>query len=322
MKKFIFSVLALFLLFPLFTTRALAAVSEQEANEVLAEKGWERDKFNQFLDYYELSLEDFDSKEDLSTTLGTPINEKNLNRLLADYGFTRKDLDQLLGEFGMTVDDHWSIEELDASIEFYINNQEDIDELEDFIKAIGITDEEGERLFSHFEKLDQLKLEEEMEKIGSRLESLIMLDPEAELTKKQIDEVISVWEDIMKIVNLNPKFYLVDGSTKIPVSFRTLATLEEFNHDAIYVQLYDINGKMLLDMQVSAEMLSSDFIINAGGKIADIGELAGELTKLRHGSLPDTASPYGLYLFIGMICFLCGASMMVFRKHRMKQPEC
>ncbi|MFB6467746.1 processed acidic surface protein [Cytobacillus sp. Hz8] len=322
MKRHIYSLIISSLLFSFFSTHVLAAITEQEANEVLAEKGWDQEKFQQFLHYYELTLNDFDSKEDLSTMIGTPITEESLNRLLADYGLARKDLDELLGEFGMTIEDHWSIEELDASIEFYINNQENIDELEDFIEAIGVTEEESNKLFKHFEDLDQTELEEKMEKISARLDSLLMLDPEAELTDAQLNEVVSIWKDVMNIINIYPKFYLVDGNTKKAVNFRTLASMNEFPSDALLIALYNENNEMLLDMQVSKEMLSNDFVINAADKLTGIGELAGQLTELRHETLPDTASPYGLNILIGIILILMGIGFVYWRKIRMKKQLC
>lgn len=322
MRKFISTLFVAIIFLNVGLSNALAAVTEEEVNAVLVAKGMDRAQLQEMLDYFEISLDDFESQEELSEFIGTPVTNENLDQLLSQYGMTREELDALLAEFGTSVEEQWSIEEIDVAIDFYLNHQNDMADLEEFLAAIGLLEDEIHKLFAHFEALDQLALEEKMEALGGRLENLMMLDPESELTDAQRDEVISVWEDMMAILNLSPKFYLVDASGgKTPISFRELAAMDEFTSEALFIELYTTSGELLLDMQVSKDMLSSDFIINAAEKFTDIGDIAGELTKLKHERLPDTATSYGMNILLGLLVLFSGIALLIIRNKNLKQVK-
>ncbi|GAA3334018.1 hypothetical protein GCM10020331_100340 [Ectobacillus funiculus] len=110
------------------------------------------------------------------------------------------------------------------------------------------------------------------------------------------------------------------NGTKTAVSFQDLMKLETLNGKQLLVELSDLQGNLLLDMQLSEEMLSSDFLLDSGSELADVGDLAGELTDQLHaGKLPNTASPYGRNIMVGFILILLGSLFYVrFKKIQKK----
>lgn len=307
MRKIVW--IALFLIFSSqwASESVLAAVTEEEVNSVLSEKGITRERLQEIFDYYEITLEDFESTTDLSDFIGTPITDESLLLLLDQYGMTRSELVAHLEEFGMTIEEHFSIEELDLSIDFVLNNDTMMEEVEGFLSAIGLTDEEAEKLFSHFESLDELTLESKMEEIGSRLEELMMLDPEAGLTDSQKQELENVWEEMIAAFDLQVKIYQInENDQKTAVSFSALTELTDFSNMSLLVEVYNTAGELLMDVQLSEDMLTGDFVLNAAEKVTDIADLAGELTNLRHEAMPDTASNYGSFSLLGLVLILAG----------------
>jgi processed acidic surface protein len=318
MKRLLTSALLVIVLLQSFSGNVFAQPPQEELDQLLVEIGWDMENLTKYLDYYEESLADYNTIEELQEVLGTPITPDNLSELLVTHGMTREELDILLAEFGETVhEDYFFIEDLELAIGFYQDHDEMMQEYEEFLSAIGITEEEADRLFNHFEALDQEALQAQMEQVGARLENLMMIDPEAEITDEQKAELVAVWEEIMASVQLKAKYYLVDAQgNQTPISFSELANMENFTAAALLVELYNLDGMMILDLQASGEMLDSQFAIDAGEKLTDIGELAGELTELKHEKLPDTASPYVANMLVGIGMVLIGISLVLYRRKR------
>ncbi|HWO75279.1 MAG TPA: processed acidic surface protein [Bacillus sp. (in: firmicutes)] len=319
MKKLFKNIMYASVLILAFSGSAFAQPPQEEINQLLAELGWDIEDLTSYLAYYELSLADFETVEELRMALGTPITPENLNELLITHDMSREDLDTLLAGFGESVEeDYVFIEDLEIAIDFYRNHDSLMKEFENFLTAIGVTEEEADNLFNHFMALDQLNLESQMEEVGARLESLMMsVDPEAGITDAQKMELVSIWDQIMGSAQLNPRFFLVNGAgNRTPISFGDLANMENLPSDALLVELFNTQGIEILDLQVSAEMLGSEFAINAGEKMTDIADLAGELTELNHQKLPDTASPYITNMLIGIVAVMGGIGMLFYNKRR------
>lgn len=139
---------------------ALAAPPQEDIDQILTELGWTQQDLVDYLDYYELSLDDFETAEDLRSMLGTPITDENLAELLASYEITRQEMDVVLAEFGETLDDYYFIEDLDVALSFYLDHDGEMAEIEEFLALIGLTDEEVDSLFNHFMGLDEEQLEQ------------------------------------------------------------------------------------------------------------------------------------------------------------------
>lgn len=298
----------------------LAAPPQEEVNQLLSEIGWTQEDLQSYLDYYEMTLDDFSTTEELDFFLGTPITDENLEELLVGYNMTREELDTLLAGFGETVDDYWFIEDLDTSIDFYVNHDDYMKESEEFLSLVGLTENEVDNFFNHLMALDQTALEAQMETVAARLEPYLALDPETELTDEQIAELTAVWNEILTLLKINPKYFLVDtAGGKRAVTFGELAAMETLNGESLVLELYSNTGDLILDMQFSEDMVTSDFLFESAGELTDVGDLAGELTKLKHEKLPNTASPYGLNIGFGFILFVLG--FFIFIKTRKRTIE-
>ncbi|MBO1512596.1 processed acidic surface protein [Metabacillus bambusae] len=281
---------------------AFAALPQAQVDQILSELGWTNHDLTEYLNYYELAIDDFETIEDLKSMLGTPLTDENLADLLLQHEITRSELDTLLAEFGESVEDYFFIEDLDIAISFYLGHDEEMAELEEFMALIGLTDAEVDSLFTHFMELDETLLEQQMEDIISRLDPFFMLEDTTELTKAQQDELVAVLKDMMTILQLDLRFFLVDkNGVEAAATFKELMGMEELYGNELLIQLYSTDGELLLDMQLSEEMLSSEFLIESGIELAQVGDLAGELTSLFHNRLPDTASSLWVNMILGLL---------------------
>lgn len=286
---------------------ALAAPPQEDIDQILTELGWTQQDLVDYLDYYELSLDDFETAEDLRSMLGTPITDENLAELLASYEITRQEMDVVLAEFGETLDDYYFIEDLDIALSFYLDHDGEMAEIEEFLALIGLTDEEVDSLFNHFMGLDEEQLEQEMEGIITRLDPYLMMDDMTVLTDAQQNELVSILQDMMNVLQLDARFYLDDNNgVRTEVTFKELMNMEELYGNTLAIELYNTNGDMLLDMSLSEDMLSSEFFIESGIELAEVGDMAGELTNLLHNRLPDTASSLWMNMLLGLLAIGVG----------------
>ncbi|ARI76204.1 processed acidic surface protein [Halobacillus mangrovi] len=102
-----------------------AAPHTNEVESFVAELGWTVQDLEEYLDFYELSLEDFEDMDELREFLGEPLTEENLNVLLSDYGLSLEEASQLLIENGeleegqSILDAYALVEDLDMDLSFY-----------------------------------------------------------------------------------------------------------------------------------------------------------------------------------------------------------
>jgi processed acidic surface protein len=120
---------------------------------------------------------------------------------------------------------------------------------------------------------------------------------------------------MMQILQLEPQFYLVNkNGVETVLTFKELINMEEMYGNDLLIRLYSTNGDLILDMQMSEEMLMSDFLIESGKEFAEVGDLAGELTTLFHSRLPDTASSLWTNMLVGLLIIALGVIGIVFSK--------
>lgn len=318
MKKF-FIANIVFLCFLCQTVQA--APPQEEVNQILSEINWTQQQLIDYLDYYELTLDDFETVEDLRIILGTPITPENLAELLHQYEITRQEMDVVLAEFGETLEDYYFIEDLDVALSFYLDHDSEMAEIEEFLSLIGLTEEEVDALFTHFMELDEKKLQQQMENIITRLDPYLMMDDVTEVTEAQQDELIGLFQEIMEALQLKAQFILIDeNQVETIVTFKQLMNMEELYNNDLLISLYNLQGDLILDMRLSEEMLSSEFFIESGIEFAELGNLAGELTNKLHDRLPDTASSLWENMLFGFIIFSIGITGFLFTK-KLKQVQ-
>ncbi len=318
MKKFWLTSLVFFLL---YCQSVQAAPPQGDINQILADLNWNQQKLIDYLDYNELTLDDFETGEDPRMILGTPITPENLAELLDQYKITRQQMDVTLAEFGETLEDYYFIEDLEVALTFYLDHKEEMAEIEEFFALIGLTDEEVDALFTHFMELDKKQIEPQMKAIKTRLDPYLMMNKMTKLTEAQEDEIISILKAMMDALQLNTQYTLIDNNdVETVVTFKELINMEELYENDLLIALYNTKGDFLLDMRLSEDMLSSEFFIESGIEFARLGDLAGEFASTLHHRLPDTASTLWGKLVIGLTIFNLGITLFFFTK-RLRQVQ-
>lgn len=145
-------VIASILLLSLFPPVSLAAPSDEEVAEFLKETNWSEEGLNDHLEYFwDMSIEDFETIEEMIEYLGEPITEENVQQLLADYGFeNEEELTALLVENGEmeAADDVRDvfkyIDALDSTVSFltYTGTEINDETLQQLLNDYGLTKEE------------------------------------------------------------------------------------------------------------------------------------------------------------------------------------
>ncbi|OED33013.1 processed acidic surface protein [Planococcus maritimus] len=135
--KCIFTIITSLLLTIMIGTATASAISEDDRgfNRLLAEIGWEKADYIDYLDTKGWTLDDFYS----SIELGTPLTEDSILQLMDTYELTRAELNSLLEEFGdldtgvdvLDGDFIIFVEELEQSLDFYLNFDLDLTSITD-----------------------------------------------------------------------------------------------------------------------------------------------------------------------------------------------
>ncbi|MBG9543371.1 peptidase [Cytobacillus firmus] len=145
-------VIASILLLSLFPAVSLAAPNDEEVAKFLKETNWAEEGLNDHLEYFwDMSIEDFETIEEMIEYLGEPITEENLQQLLADYGFeNEEELTALLVENGEMepTDDVRDVfryfDALDSTVSFLTYTGTEINDqtLQQLLNDYGLTKEE------------------------------------------------------------------------------------------------------------------------------------------------------------------------------------
>lgn len=145
-------VITLILLLSLFPAVSLAAPNDEEVAKFLKETNWAEEGLNDHLEYFwDMSIEDFETIEEMIEYLGEPITEENLQQLLADYGFeNEEELTALLVENGEMepTDDVRDVfryfDALDSTVSFltYTGTEINDETLQQLLNDYGLTKEE------------------------------------------------------------------------------------------------------------------------------------------------------------------------------------
>ncbi|KHE67652.1 processed acidic surface protein [Halobacillus sp. BBL2006] len=160
--KGLFLVVFLGLSVALFPSVGSAAPENKEVERFVEDLGWTFQDLEEYLDFYELSLEDFEDMDELREFLGEPLSEDNLNELLHDYGWSLEEATALLRENG-ELDENETI--LDAYIFL-----EDLDSDLYFYSLTPLTDEAIDQLLKEYE-LTYEELIEILEQNGDSIEN-------------------------------------------------------------------------------------------------------------------------------------------------------
>ncbi|RWR08099.1 processed acidic surface protein [Siminovitchia fortis] len=339
MKRLLPAVLAAVLAIWALPLSAFAAVDpkDPEFQKYLERIGMSEEDFvTYFEDVHDFTLEDFDSVKEIKDYLGDPINKENLNALLADYGMTKKELEQLLAENGMSLGDFVFIDDLEAEILYLAFDSIDEDAIIEALAGFGLTNDEMQKLEAHLEKVlensDQEAFLAKLLNLGDRLMSFPEFDSASELTPGQIAELLSIWDELLDLLQLKVDYYLVKDGIETPISLSALIQMDTINGADLLIKIYSKDGQFLADLLITKEMFGSDLLNNAGQKINKVETATKASAKkpvaktvkgkkpvvktVNGGKLPNTAGGYLPQTAAGLAFIILGA--FLFRKFKAK----
>lgn len=286
----------------------------------------------EFMAYFEElhdSFDDFKTLGELKEYLGEPLNEENLAALLKDYELTRPELEQLLADNGMALEDFIFIEDLDIEVDWIINGDEYGDfessdeELRQALDMFGITDEEAGRLSAHLEQVveDPDGFSERLLSLAGRMMALEEFESSSELTQAQANEIVSIWNELLSLFQVDAKYFLVKDGAKQPISLMELIQMDDIDGADLLIEIYSTSGEFLADLLITKDMFGSDMINETVGKVSKTESISGKKSAkpartVNGGKLPNTAAHYIPQAATGFAILLLGFFLL--RKARLK----
>jgi len=303
-------------------------LTREELNELLVEYG-EIEEGQDVLDseYYIFAEELYETVGYyLEDDYGTPINDENLQQLLEDYGFASKaELEEYLQQFDESIEYYDYIEDLDYTVDYYINGGADLEaEMDELFQSLQLTDEEMERLFEHFMTVyeNNPDFEDQLLALSDRMMAFAEFESADELTAEQIAELLDISNDMLDILQLDVKYYLVKDGVKQPLTIQAMMTMTSTNGADLLIELYNKQGDFLADVILTKELFGSDLINETGKDLQEAEKIVKETpvkasTKavqktVKGGKLPNTASDYLQNTMIGLVIVLAG--VVLFRR--------
>lgn len=277
-----------------------AAPKVEDVDSYLKEIGWTRKDLDNYLKFYEVSLEDFKDINHLRDELGTPINEENLLIMLETYDLTKEELEVLLSRFGEKVQDYTFIEDLELAVDFYMTHEEEVARAEDFLVSMGFEAEEARSIFHHILSLPKDVLAQELE----RLEGMLEEEPNS------VDKVFSLWTEMMSVFQVDADLHVEDGE-RVQVTEETLMQPGWLEGKDVHLDLYNGEGSLLASAVMDEQIVSPSYVKSTGTELVHLGQVGVKMSdELYHNRMPDTATLYGLGMLAGL-CMLVAAGVLV-----------
>ena len=263
----------------------------------------------------------------------TPITDENLRDFLDTYEITREELNAILEEMGESFENFQYIEDLEEVLINYYFNEDMMEEFYDVImigfEEIGITERELDRLMEHFMRVadEDDTIFDRLLALDERINQLPDFESANDLTKAQMNELVSIFNEMLNIAQLNAKYYLVKGDSKQPVTLNELMPMETINGADLLIELYSHQGEFLADMIITEDIFGSDIIKEEVDKITKpiveaeqkkkSAKPVKKVTKTENGGkLPNTAGNYAEVILLGTAIAALGAGMLVYRKRK------
>jgi len=274
-----FLVCLVFLPFLFNVPAAQAAPPENELNQYLASIGWTKQDLMDYLDYYEIPLDDYSTVDELKEVLGTPINSKNLQEVLSKYGLTEKEFNDLMDHFGDSLNDYKFIEDLDASLEYYVNYDEYMAETENALSEFGITEEEAERFFNYLSEVEE-KNKDQLDQIATNdtlWEKLLNIEDPTQLSDQDLDQLVQILEETIALyeVKVNLK---ADGKA---VTLKDLLKMAEPPGN-LSASVYSLSGDFLIDFNIPKSFFDSMEGLMEGEDMLHLGEISDDYVDHMH----------------------------------------
>ena len=313
---------------------SFAADLDAYLKEISATRGMPvtKEDIEKSLSNYDEEIADFDSmdgEDGLKSFLGDVIKAdySNLTDILKENDITLDELKALLKENGEDLNDYVFVDDLDEAVYFYLNPDDGSDSGidEDMIKELlpmfqdefGLTEQEITNLKNHFMKIsDKLSTPEantEMENLAQRMEAFSEFDSINELSAKDVQEILSIYDELFSMLELKVDFYLVKGNKETPLSLLDLLKMDNLVNAKLKANIYDLDGNLLADLIITGDMVDSGTVKQIGKnidtaakKVEKVAVQKPVVKTVKGGQLPNTAGNYVLNILIGFIIVLAG----------------
>jgi processed acidic surface protein len=265
--------------FLFYAPSAIAAPPENELKQYLSGIGWTKQDLLDYLEYYEIPLDEFSTVEELKEILGTPINSKNFQELLTKYGLTEKELNDLFDHFEDSLNEYKFIEDLDASVEFYVNYDDYMAETEKALAEFGITEEETERFFNYLTEVEE-KNKDQLDQIATNdtlWEKFLGVEDPSQLSDEELDEMVRILEEVISLYAIKVN-YQVDGKA---VTLKDLMKMQE-PPGSLSASVYSISGELLIDFTIPKEYFESLEVIEGEEDLLHLGEISDDYVDHMH----------------------------------------
>ncbi|MFS0561448.1 processed acidic surface protein [Terribacillus sp. 179-K 1B1 HS] len=193
------------------------------------------------------------------------VNEVSVYVLLENMGLSRDELDQLLAADDMALADFENVEELTDYV--YRKGSNDFDtywhQTSSALQEIGISKEEGRKLYDHLESVLGSISDDTIDEIASlseRAKAIGDFESLNDLDEGQREELVSLWYDFIELFQLKAKFYLMDGDEEREVTIEELSQITDIGKQTLLVELYDTKDEFLLDLSVNGEQFDQNLL--------------------------------------------------------------
>lgn len=310
-------VIASFLICQQFLPITFAQVEVDDLENYLATINWSQKDLDDYLLFYELTVEDFSDVGKLKQFLGTPISEENLNDLLATFEMTYEDVQTLLLEYGETIADYTFIEDLQLDVEFYLNHHNEFIVINDFLSLFGVTEDEIQKLFNHFIELNKTGSHHlKVSNLKTSVQQLGLWDAEI-LTTFEQQQILTIWDELFKALKIETNYYLVNDENMKPIEISNILEGNLPKGYSLQLELFNKSDEQLASLIFGPSILNSNLISNALEEFAGIATFSNEYKNLLlDNKLPATATNHINNLIIGLIAVFVGCSLIFIPKIR------
>lgn len=281
------------------------------------------------LDSYEYPLEDFETVDEIRDFMGDVIKAdlSNLSYFEDEYDLDRQSLLDLLAENDKNIDNFIYMDDLEQFIWTYGDISSGLDDifselLPFLMEELGIDETEINNLVEHLASLEEYLSSPEVEarylKLMERFSALAETITDTP-TNEQIDELISLYQEMFSIFKLEAEFYVDNDGDKTPVTFAELLKMIDLGNGKLVILIYNTDGEFLLDLSISNEIFQSimsdlsGYIEDTKEEIIDKAENIKPVVKpdtnktVKGGELPVTATNTASMALAGIILLLAGA---------------
>ncbi|MGM0747422.1 MAG: processed acidic surface protein [Bacillota bacterium] len=270
--------------------------------------------------------DDFVSALDYITSY-TPLTDKNFAALLKKYGLTKSEYAKMFPgdeDIRLYTD---SIEDAEEYLSAALEEKQAEEQFMKLFSQIGIDQNELENLYQHMSALEKKdpQFSDKLLALSDRLLDLPSFTSISELSAGEIAELLDVMNDFQDTLQVKTKFYLINGNSKKELTARSLLSVNPAQGSKLLVELYDWNGKFLLDAIFTADMVDSETAHQTGSDIRKAEQIvkesktstnpkktsAAQVEKTVKGAkLPKTAGHYAEWSMFGLL-LLAGGLLMI-----------